>query len=759
MAPVPFWLSVPRRMHTTPLGWILLLICGLLGTAAVDSAAQAPANSVPPAPVTLPAANPENRVTIESLTPRSESVMDMDTGLAYFRYGVVVRQEGMEIIANQAVVSQRTGEIIADGNVRLKSGAQYWTGEHLEYNYNTGALRTGPFRAGVNPLFVEGQALIGNLKDQELTALGTSVTTDDVKNPNYRIRGKEFSLRVGESVEARNVTIYLGNTPSIFLPYFHRNLHKHRTFWRLTPGFRSRLGAHLLSSYHFPVTTNIAAAVNIDLYQKRGIGLGPDLLWDSPKWGAGSFRYYYINDNDPGTDLDENEIREDRHRISFSHLVHLRTNFTARAVVREQSDPLIIRDFFESEYRNNTQPKSFAEIHKHWSNWSLDLLVQPQLNDFYQTVERLPDIKLNGIRQQIGVTPLFYESETSLAYLRFQPGIENATNYAAMRGDSFHQVLWPQTYFGWLSFIPRVGGRFTQYGETEGEGSVFDERSRFVFNTGAALSMKASRVWRGARSELFEVNELRHIIQPSLNYVFVPEPNYRPRELPQFDTEIPALRLLPIDYPDYNAIDSIDSQNVVRLGLRNRLQTKREEGIQNVINWALFTDWRIDPRSDQGTFSDAYSDLDLRPRSWLTLNSATRYDISRGRLQGAYHTATLTPNSIWSVQLGHRYFRGGPEYGPDSDNNTFFSSFYVKFNENWAARVSHHFEGRDGVLEEQYYTLYRDFRSWTGALTIRFREPRERSSEFAIAFTFQLKAFPRFGLGSDRHEPSLLLGS
>src|SRR5262249_32271363 len=152
------------------------------------------------------------------------------------------------------------------------------------------------------------------------------------------------------------------------------------------------------------------------------------------------------------------------------------------------------------------------------------------------------------------------------------------------------------------------------------------DRTRFVFNTGAEISTKASRVWRGVENKFFDVKELRHIVEPSINYVFVPQPNYRPNELPQFDREIPSLRLLPIEYPDYNAIDSIDSQNVLRLSLRNKLQTKREEGIQNLVNWAVYTDWRLDPREGQTRFSDVYSDLDLRPRSWLMLSSETRWD-------------------------------------------------------------------------------------------------------------------------------------
>jgi hypothetical protein len=61
-------------------------------------------------------------------------------------------------------------------------------------------------------------------------------------------------------------------------------------------------------------------------------------------------------------------------------------------------------------------------------------------------------------------------------------------------------------------------------------------------------------------------------------------------------------------------------------------------------------------------------------------------------------------------------------------------------------------------MEEQYYTLYRDLRSWTAALTFRLRDNRGSPDDFTVAATFSLKAFPRFGLGDDRDEPEYLLG-
>ena len=293
----------------------------------------------------------------------------------------------------------------------------------------------------------------------------------------------------------------------------------------------------------------------------------------------------------------------------------------------------------------------------------------------------------------------------------------------------------------------------------EGAGTTTAEQQRWVFNTGAEVSFKASRLWNGARSKLFEVDGLRHIIQPSFNYVYVPTPNQPPPELPQFDSQLQSMRLLPIDFPDYNSIDSVDSQNVLRLGLRNKLQTRRVEGVDNLVNWSVYTDWRLKPRPDQETFADIYSDLDLKPLSWITLTSETRYDVKNTRWREANHVLTLTPNDTWSVSLGHRFLRDDPALGLNSGNNLIYSSLYCRLNENWGVRLLHRYEARDGTLEEQQYSLYRDFRSWTGAITFRIRENRIGPTDYGVGVTFSLKAIPRFKLGDDQTKPSLLLGS
>ncbi len=701
-----------------------------------------------------PAPGPE----FKALSETSNLKYDPNTGDMEADGGIEVRYQDGVLTAQKVSMNRATGEIHAEGNVRVEREGQVWMGEALDYNYKSRALSGKSFRTGQSPLFARGESLASDLNAKTYSATNSIVTMDDYATPGYHIRARKIIIVPGEYVRAEGATIKVGNLPVFYLPVWTRSLKAHRYYWVETPGFRSRFGPYLLSSLNYHVNDHLLATVDIDTYQRRGFGYGPQLSYDYPRFGKGEARYYRIQDDKPGLDPSLLSIPDERQRAWFEHQSRLGTNFTFKGAVKYQTDAEVIRDFFEPEYRRNVQPATYAELAKMWDNWSLNVLVQPRVNDFFETVERLPDVKLTGLRQQIGATPFFYESDTSAGYLRreFADGATNA--FGATRADTYHQVILPKTFFNWLNITPRVGGRLTHYGEVDGFNSVLNERQRYVFNTGAEVSTKASRVWGGVQNRFFDVDGLRHIVEPSLNYVYVPSPSRAPRELAQFDYEIPSRRLLPIDYPDYNAIDSIDSQNVIRMGLRNKLQTKRSGQVEDMVGWAIYSDWRLHPRPGQGSYSDLYSDLDLAPFHWLNLSSELRYNLDDGDWKEANHYITLLPNNTWSFSVGHRYFRDDPSFGLDSGHNLISTRLYYRLSENWGFRSTQHFEARDGKMEEQIYSVYRDWRSWTSVLSFRVRDGRNGQPEdYTVAVVFNFKARPRYKLGQDLNEHSNFL--
>lgn len=696
----------------------------------------------------------------------SEIEIDPQSGLVTATGGVTVRYRGADsnreavLIADRATVDQQAGIARAEGTVSLQSAGMLWRGDRLVYHFRDGRIEGDNFRSGHLPFFIAGSGLAGDPTNKVYSARNVFLTGDDVAEPNYRIKASSLVIHPGEGFEARDAVAYLGDVPVMWFPFYSRSFSRHPNNFEFTPGYRSRYGPYLLGTYNWYYSTNLEGAVHADWRQRRGVAGGPELTYDLGRFGTGHGLFYYGRDEDPGLTPTHAAIRDHRHRVDFWHRIDWDTNTVAKVVVHDQSDPYYLRDFFEQEYRRNTQPASFFEFTRNNANWSLDVLAQKRVDDFWETVERLPDVKLSGSPQQLGASPFFYESDSSVGYFQhtYPTGLSN--DFSAFRADSYHQLTLPRTFFGFLNVVPRVGGRFTHYGETEGYSTVLTSQDRWVLNTGAEISWKAARTWKGARNELLEVQGIRHIIEPSFNYVYVPRPDVLPRELPQFDSELPTLRLRPIQFPDYNTIDSIDSQNVLRVALRNKVQTRRRDGVQNLVNWAFYTDWHLRPRAGQSTFADLFSDLDFRPRNWLTFNSEVRYDTAETRFREANHTVTLNPGDRWSWTLGHRYLHDDlTPQGYGLGNNLIISSYYLRLNENWAVRLSHHFEARDGTMEEQYYTLYRDFRSWTGALTLRVRDHRGvQPQDVTVAFTLSLKAFPRFKVGSDRNDPSYLLG-
>jgi lipopolysaccharide assembly outer membrane protein LptD (OstA) len=735
----------PRSMPK--LRAILLLLACLWGLASTAHGAEEPV-----------------RFTIES--EENSLVIDLNTGAITYTNGVVIRSGNAALSARRAKWDEKSGQVMAAGSVRLQQDNEVWYGERIEYNFKTRKILATDFKAGQPPFFIKGAALTGDQQAEVYVLAEGVVTTDDYAEPGYRIRAKSLTIAPGDYIEAEDAVLYLKDTPVFWFPKWRRSLKQHPNFWVFTPGYRSKYGPYLLSTYEWYWNERLSGALHVDGRLERGVGVGPDFRYNLPSFGKGELKYYYTHDEDTEPDNNGVPIDKDRQRFWFEHEGTLRTNLTLKSAVRYQSDSQIVRDFFESEYHENTQPSTFLELNQLWSNWSLNLLAQPRVNEFQETVERLPDLKLTGLRQQIGRTPLFYDSESSAGYYqrRFATVDTNALEYidtnhfAALRADTYHQVTLPWTLFGWLNVTPRAGGRFTYYGEAHGPGGTTMEDQRTVFNTGAEVSFKASRTWEGTRSPFWEIDGVRHIVQPSANYVYVPRPDVRPADLPQFDYELQSAQLLPLHYPDYNSIDSIDSQNVIRFGLENKLQTKRREGVENFVHWSLYTDWRLRPRSGQDTFADVYSKLDVKPFSWLTLNSELNYNINQVEWDQVNHAVTFTPNDTWSWTVGQRYLRDGAFYGTNAGSSLVFSSLYLRLSPNWAARALHYYDERERQLQRQSYTIYRDFRSWTVALTFRLIKDRGSKDDFGVAVTFSSKALPRYQLGDDVNKPSLLLG-
>ena len=711
-------------------------------------------------------------------------------GVAVAENNVVIHYGTISIYADYAQYNPDTRDVLVIGNVRIYRDGHLFVGERALYNLESKLLRTGEFRSASFPYFFEGES-VSSLGGNAFQVIGASVTTSDSSHPDYRMKAGTVRIYPGSHVVLTNVKLYVGRTPVFWFPFVYQSLSTDEGF-HFTPGYDGNWGAYVLTRYGFPISKDIHGVLRLDLRSTRGAAFGLDMLGnygrDKQSWLH--LRTYYAKDQSADSNPTANkqeEVSSDRYRISFQDRTFFTEDIYASVDFNKLSDRRYLRDFSPSEYRSNPQPDSVVSLTKRDENYALSGIVRMHPNSFFDTTQRLPEVVLDLKRQPIfGNSGLFYEGETGVANLRRDFArvddrsviSESLQHYQSVRIDSFHQVLLPKTFGGWLSVIPRVGVRGTYY--TSGAESYFDEvmasfadqglninqdartlyqRStnspifRPVFNAGVESSFKFSREWEDVQSRRLGLDGLRHIVQPytNLSYVYSGQD---PEEILQFDRLNPSTQLPPIDFPQFTTIDTIPSWTIWRLGLRNRWQTRRDDRTFAWLDLDSYFDVNIDKpdfpgaSANTGTLSNFYNKLRWVPLPWFSLGIDSQLPLTQEGFTQVNTSLNFMASSDLRLTISHRYLDNNPYF---SNSNSLRLGGYYRVNDNWGLSFREQYEFQDNVLEIQEYAVHRDLSSWVASLGVQVRDNQNRANrrnqlDYSLILTFTLKDLPTINL-------------
>jgi lipopolysaccharide export system protein LptA len=484
-------------------------------------------------------------------------------GIATAHDNVAIHVGDTDIYAEEARYNTATNEVEVRGNVRIYRGTQLFVGDHGIYNVETKEIRATNMRTEYSPYFVAGDE-IAVLSNNETVVKNGTFTTNDSADPNFRLRAKTVRIYEGDRVVFQNVALYIGKVPIFWWPYLYQSLDDAFSF-SVSPAYLSSWGPSLLSQVTFPITDQIKGRVRLDYRVRRGQALGfeADFNYGKDKESFARLKTYYLQDQNPElnrTNVPRGAVGTSRYRVSFQDRTYFTEDLYATVNITKLSDEFLLQDFYQSEFRIDPQPDNVAALTKSAPFYTLSAITRFQMNTFFETTERFPEVVLDVKRHALFGGPIFYEGETGVADLH-RNFARNSTfvDYGTFRADTFHQLLYPNTYFGWLAVVPRVGFRGTYYGETRDLGeTIFTPRTnpftpdfllpdlrqplvkggdtfRTVFNTGVEASFKLSRVWEPAQSRVLGLDGLRHIIQPFTNFSYVSNSGADPASILQFD--------------------------------------------------------------------------------------------------------------------------------------------------------------------------------------------------------------------------------
>ena len=710
---------------------------------------------------------PEN-VPIE-ITSTGETTYE--NGLATAHDNVAIHVGNTDIYADYAQYNTTTHEVELKGHVRIYRDLSLYLTEHGFYNTDTKKIRAINGRTESQPYFLTGRD-VNSISDNGYFIRNGTFTTDDSAKSDFHLHARKIRVYEKDRVILQYVTAYVGNVPVFWWPYMYESLSDTFSF-TISPAYLSSWGPSLLTQVMFPITDYVKARLQLDYFGRRGaaIGFNPVIDYGKDKESQARIKTFYIDDQNP--DINQTaEVRQDvpasRYRLSLEN----RTNFTddiyAIANLTKLSDPYVMEDYYPGEFRIDPVPDNVIAVTKTNPVYTITAIERYQANDFFTTTERQPEVVLDIKRTPLFGGPIFYEGETGFANLRLQfPESSGFKNYGTDRFDTFHQLTFPNTYFGWLSIVPRVGYRGTYYGKTWDLGStVFVPPSdpevpdfilppptnadpikfagdtfRSVFDTGAEASFKISRKWEDVQSRWLGLDGLMHVIQPFTDFSYVKEDGPNPLSILQFDRFEPSTQLRAIDFPQFTTIDSIADWTVWRVGVRNRLETRRDDSTMTWFELDTYFDVNFDNPYDRTDYSNLVNKIRFTPLPWVSFTVDSQVPAFAKGFTEVNTLANVQPLSNLQLSFGHRYLNDNPFF---QNSSLFLVGGYYRIDDNWGVGAQEQYEATTSTLEEQRYSIYRDLSSWVASVGGVIRD-NNGVKEYGVLFTITLKAFPKIG--------------
>ena len=730
-----------------------------------------------------------------------------ENGTAVADNNVQIRYGGIAIYADHAEYNPDTRDILLVGNVRIYSGEDLFNGQRAFYNLETKQVRALEFDGSHYPLKFSSLSAKG-FGTRQFTLSDTDLTTSDSSMPDWHVRAKTIRIYPNDRVVMLNSTLYVGKIPVFWLPYAYGNLRSQGL--QISPGYDSNWGGYLLTSYTFPLGTgdNFLATIRQDYRTLRGYAAGFDanLKFGKNDRSYGKFISYYADDQKssqklggPG-ELPENGS-QNRYRIGYQGKMYLEDDLYASFDITKLSDRDFMQDFYPAENMTNPQPDNNVTLTKLDDIYSLSLVTRWQMNSFQETTERKPEAAFDFKQEPLLGLPVFYDGTTALGQLNRNFAQDSfGTDYGATRFDTFHQISAPQTLWGWLSAVPKVGVRGTFYsqggyfsgtngvvdpfpyaytanGYTNGAanvpagntlhttGNVF----RPIFNAGLENSFKISRSFEGVQSRWLGLDGLRHNFQPysNLSYVYAGGPNAN--QVLQFDRLLPnnpnaatrsgyqpsSTQLEPLDFPQFGAIDAIDTWAIWRLGARNRLQTRRDGDTYDWFFLDTFADVNgINPYVN-GPISNLNNRLTFAPVSWFHIRIGSQVPLVAEGFTELNSDFSVMPVRNFSFNFGTRYINN--YNGSSSDNQYPFGAFW-KVNDHWSLSAQEIYNqaaannnSSGSALIYQRYMIHRDLSSWIVSFGAEVRANQGTvtqggQNQYGALLTFTLKDLPQVTL-------------
>ncbi len=480
---------------------------------------------------------------------------------------------------------------------------------------------------------------------------GVRVSASEFRTPHLAIGAKRVTVTqlpeddgpgVRTRVDSDSNTLRIGDLPILYWPNFEGDIEA-IPLRSVSAGYSDSEGVGVETRWNLPALIGLAQPQGADLelavdgYSERGVGVGVTGRYRGQN-GQGVAELYGLYDTgDDRTSSGQDVERDDGFRgvALWEHRMKLAPRWDLQAQFSYISDETFITTWREDDFEDRREYETSLYLKYQKRNTAFTFLAKGELNDFvsneyllasrtYQ-VERLPEIGYYRFGDSLFDDTMTYSSESRLGLVRldltkatprelgvrpnaFGPGV-NADDrldevligrgyptQIVQRFDTRHEVSRPFQY-GWARITPFGVARLTAYDEDFEDFSEDADSTRVWGALGVTASTEISRINDGAQSRVFNIDRLRHIIEPRLS-IWWADTTVDDDDLPVYDEEV----------------ESIASGAAVEAGMRHTWQTMRGgAGRQRSVDFLIWDAAVVMNSGDAGAESDNPQYFGYRP--------------------------------------------------------------------------------------------------------------------------------------------------
>lgn len=479
-------------------------------------------------------------------------------------------------------------------------------------------------------------------------------------NDEFGFSGKQSDMG-DHSIWGWNALLKIYGIPLFWVPFFYKPKDESPGLFGVQWGHSSEFGFMLNTYKRFDLTDYPYSTIKLfaDYYSMRGFGYGAEaeVSTENSKTFIDGYSIYDMRPY-KSSDVEKERLKipHFRYGLELSNVTHITPKLDFRGRFSLSSDYYFRKDFDSPAYNANPEPSTFASLEYQFERATTSLYMTARVNDFYTSVERLPEFRIDLPRQEL-FWNIYHQGELSLSNLQMKwreydkprrtdpltnrpfPGNKD---YHAFRMDTLHMFYFP-IRLPWFHVTPRTGFRMTYYDHSSrreitsndlgtmgiadepedlGNGTVpaYDRkggsRTRFVMELGVEANTKIYHSWQNVKNTYLQLDGLRHVMEPYLNYTFIPEPTEDRKHLYFFDE-----------------VDRIKQQNFIRLGIKQRIQTRRGNyGNETIYNWLTmetYWDYHFQNQDGFNNSGDLVHRMTFSPMSDLQIGFLVAIDAGK----------------------------------------------------------------------------------------------------------------------------------